>query len=221
MQPMKHAKTLCLAVLTASASFLLIEGGLLLWRAQSSLSSLTADIHNTATDYQRLAQEAVGTMAPLRATLKASKDSSDAIAKNSAQATLTLNTDLIKVGTLLDKGNNTLGDLDFAVTQMSENMTSDVNQTVVSLRPAIQNLVSASAGAADAMNDPAIKATLANMQSASGQVVGIAEDAHTESSLVVAQTRQAFKPKNKFLAVLQMLGGGAVTAAEGFYYFTH
>jgi len=71
------------------------------------------------------------------------------------------------------------------------------------------------------ISDPSIKTSLANVAAASEQMAGVASDAHTESGLIVAQTREAFKPKNKVLAVLQLIGGGTVTAAELFYYLTH
>ncbi len=111
-----------------------------------------------------------------------------------------------------------------AVSQQNQSLLATqkgLQDELEAFRPVLANLTSASASAASAMANPAIPASLDNVQAISKALQGVAEDAHTETGLIVAQTRQAFKPKNKFLAVLQFIGGGTISAAELYYYLTH
>ena len=99
--------------------------------------------------------------------------------------------------------------------------TIDIDSISDSLKPGVDNFVLASSQARELLSSPDIPSTLHNVNLTSSQVLGIATDTHTETGLIVGKTREAFAPKNKFLSVLQMVGGGTVTAAELFYYLTH
>lgn len=100
----------------------------------------------------------------------------------------------------------------------SDDLHVELTQDV---HPAIQNLTLAENAALADLSDPSIKSTLANIQVASLETSGVAKDVHTETSLLVGKTQDAFKPKNKALTILQMLIGNTVTGAELFYYLSH
>ena len=174
-------------IFLAALIFVAIEAGLTLHRVQGALPGMVADVHNMATDYERMAQDVVGVTGEVRKTLKQTQDDSARTAANIAGATETLNGDLEKLGT-------------FEV---------DADTALKGAQAQGGALAVRANGTIDAIHDSFVQAdgTLANV--------------NAESGLIVAKTKKAFAPKNKFLTVLQMAGGSTVTGAELFYYLTH
>jgi hypothetical protein len=62
-----------------------------------------------------------------------------------------------------------------------------------------------------------INTTSINMAIASKEVAGMAVDGHKETSLLYGQTVEAFKPKNRWLTVLDMATGGLFKGLELYY----
>jgi hypothetical protein len=221
---MRYVEHICLIIVTAAVAFAAIELGLLERDARSDAAAITRQAQATLLDYSRFSQDATGVTAELRSTLKAVKKANEQTAANAARSSATLNTDLVKFGKLLDQASYTVENVDMeasALSHQASDVLTDAHGAIVDAQPAIANFNRAAAGAAEVMNDPAIHATLTNVEQTSQQVVGIATDAHTETTLIVGKTKEALAPKNKFLAILQMVVGNTVTAAELFYYLSH
>ena len=198
--------------LLAALTFMAIEGGILLRRAQRAVPGVVNEIHFTAQDYRRVAQDTVGVTAQLRKTLKASEDSSKQLVANSAQATATLNSDLAILGTLETNANDALSAMRERGAALGDQAgdTLDEIHSAASKAEPIMETVSLDVDRAGPILDDA--------KQVSAQGVGIATDTHTETTLIVGQTREAFKPKNKFLSIVQLLAGGTLSGAELFYY---
>jgi hypothetical protein len=219
-----YIEHICLAIVTVAVSFLVIECGLLVrdWRAESAVVARQAQA--TLLDYSRFSQDATGVTAEMRSTLKSVRKANEETARNSARATATLNADLEKFGKVLDQTSYAVENIDMitdALGHQASDVLSDAHGAIRDAQPAIANFNRAAAGAADAMNDSAIRATLANVEQTSQQVVGIATDAHTETSLIVGQTKKAFEPKNKFWSILQLVIGQTINGAALYYYLSH
>lgn len=125
---------------------------------------------------------------------------------------------------VLPQARQTLKDSDvnlFAVSQSAQGVLGNLRDDATGLRPVLSNFAEAGQAATDDLSDPSIKATLANMNRTTFEVAGVATDAHTETTLLVGKTQDAFKPKNKALTILEMLVGNTVTGAELFYYLRH
>lgn len=221
---MKALEHICMVAVTAAVVFATIEIGMLTRETRLKFDVLASESQATLVDAHRVILVAGGTVNQLRDTIRDTQKSNEALARNSARATAQLNTDLVKFGKVLDQVSSTTADIDMATEALSHqasDVLADAHGTVIQAQPAIANLTRAAAGAAEVMNDSNIHATLANVQQTSQQVVGIATDAHTESSLIVKQTQKAFEPKNKFWSIMQMVVGNTVTGAELFYYLSH
>ena len=148
------------------------------------------------------------------------------VADQTLQATKELNSDLLAVATLLSTANsaiNTASSSASGLSQKASESLTSLTELSTDAKPILQNLSATSLtlaqGTAEAM--PKIQASLENIQETSHDIEGVAQNADTESGLIVDQTRKAFAPKNKFLSILQMVGGGAINGAELYYYFTH
>lgn len=155
----------CIAIL-----LFLVECTLLVHDARKSLLLIATDLHNTQSDYQRVAQEAVGTMAPLRAALKASKDSSEQVAANSVVATSTLNADLVDLSSAIGHLDSLIVSISTdasQVTKQSADSFTKLNATMDSLQPAIKSLTSS-------MDQ--LPAIATNLKDTSAQTIVIAQN---------------------------------------------
>jgi methyl-accepting chemotaxis protein len=209
---MKYLEAACLVAITAILCWLLID-------ARDLIRHADADLHGTQTDYQRVAQELVGTMAPLRATLKASRDSSDQVAKNSAAATATLDADLVKFGKTIDDLDSLIAGISTdaaAITKQSGDSFAHVNLTFDELKPSI-----------DALNLSAAQLVpiMGNLNATSSQAVVIsANTAKTTAEIDqtahdVRQVADAFrsdylKPKNRLWLYFKTIVGLASNAGN-------
>lgn len=218
-----NAKLYLSALLVALVAFPLVEIGLAVRDMRREIPATATQLRATLLDVARFTQDATGVTAEVRKTLKSTQDSNQQIAKNSADATLALNMDLHELDQVINQLGSTVRSVNEdqgKVTTAVLDTVGKINLTIDDARPGIQNLVRASAGAADLMNDPDNRKTLASLAATSDQMAGIATDAHTETGLIVGQTRKAFTPQNKFVAVMHALLGGTLTAAELVYYLT-
>jgi hypothetical protein len=198
----------------AALIFVAIEAGLTLHRVQGALPGMVADVHNMATDYERMAQDVVGVTGEVRRTLKQTQNDSARTAANIAGATETLNVDLEKLGTFEVDADAALkgaqeqgGALTVranAVLDALDRDAGDAGDAIVHIDASTQRV----------LGDPLIHDSFV-------QADGTLANVNAESGLIVAKTKKAFAPKNKILTVLQMAGGSTVTGAELFYYLTH
>jgi hypothetical protein len=121
-------------------------------------------------------------------------------------------------------GTGVLPQLREVLTHTDGNMATvaaSFQSTANDLHPALVNFADAGKFAARDLNSPLIDDSLANMNRASFEAAGAVTDVHAETTLLVGKTRDAFKPKNKALTILQMVIGNTVTGAELFYYLSH
>lgn len=168
---MKIFETICLTTITACLAFLVIELGLLARDGRRDLDSFSKHLdalvitaNQTAVEardaseqaklaaieqrvyWQKTSLETYKTMASLRLTIVRTDHS--------------LNDQLApRLGTALDNTN-----------KLSVTAASGLQQTMDNLQPTLANLARASAGAADAMSDPAIHETLAHLDETSARV---------------------------------------------------
>lgn len=118
---------------------------------------------------------------------------------------------------VLPQTREVLNHADMNVTAVSQSFEDAAND----LHPALMSFAQAGQNAADDLASPAIKDSLSNIDRATLETAGTATDVHAETTLLVGKTRDAFKPKNKALTILQMVIGNTVTGAELFYYLSH
>jgi len=185
----------------------------------------------TAENANRAIRESAQTVANLRHATEEWEKSSKQQAAYFTQAAEQSNeliaqarTDLAGLGKVIDRADGAVAHLDAAIVEQNANATAAaaaLEASLGNLAPAVKSATESLDNVAKITGDPAIADTLANIQKTSAEAAGIAADAHTETGLIVQQTRQAFKPKNKFLAVLQMLGNGTISGAELYFYLTH
>jgi hypothetical protein len=209
------------AAFLAALIFVAIEAGLTLHRVQEALPGMVADVHNMATDYERMAQDVVGVTGEVRRTLKQTQNDSARTAANIAGATETLNVDLEKLGTFEVDADAALK----GAQAQGGALTVRANKTIDALNETIGG-INRDAGAAGetithfdettqrVLSDPLIHDSFV-------QADGTLANVNAESGLIVAKTKKAFAPKNRVLSVMQMIGGNTVTGAELFYYLTH
>jgi hypothetical protein len=202
------------AAFLAALIFVAIEAGMTLHRVQEALPGMVADVHSIATDYERVAQDVVGVTGEVRKTLKQTQDDSARAAANIAGATEALNGDLEKLGTFEVDADVALK----GAQAQGATLTVRANAVLDALDRDAGNagdaIVHIDASAQRVLSDPLIHDSFV-------QANGTLANVNAESGLIVAKTKKAFAPKNKFLTVLQMAGGNTVTGAELFYYLTH
>lgn len=82
--------------------------------------------------------------------------------------------------------------------------------------------------ATDDLSSPSIHITLDNMEKASENFVqvthntiGVTQDMHEETNMLVSKTRDAMKPENKAKSILKFFISSTLTGAELFYYLSH
>lgn len=141
------------------------------------------------------------------------------------------NVALVNASTTITSANKSMTHLDDVLTETAQvvptvnqsviRVTSDVDSVVKNVNPLLMNATTATKAAALAMSDPSIHETLVHVDNTSANMEGITNDVHTETGLIVARTKDAFKPQNKALAIAKFLGGGTISLAELFYYLTH
>jgi ABC-type transporter Mla subunit MlaD len=162
---METLKYICMLIITAALTFVLVEAGLFERDARRALPQISTQARATLLDYSRLSQDATGVTAQLRATLKAVKDSNEQTARNAATSTATLNRDLEKLGKVIDGLSLTVVNFNLQTDELAQHANATLDDTQASIRtaqPAIDDLTRAAAGAAAVMNDPSIPATLAS-----------------------------------------------------------
>lgn len=215
-------------MITTAALYLIGQGGLLLRDARKYLADDSKQLQQAITDADRTTIIVGGVARNLELESRTWANQEAALANQSSTAINSLNASLRAVNTftltatsLLESQSQSLKSLEQTASQSISAMGTSVAQLSPAAQAALSNLNSASQELRDQLSDPAIRATLANLESTSQQVAGVASDAHTETGLIVSQTRQAFKPKNRLLSILKMLGGGTVTGAELVYYMSH
>jgi hypothetical protein len=184
-----YLKASLLSALTLAALFVLIEAGILVRRAQMAIPAIVADVHNTATDYQRVAQVTVGVEAPLRAMLKANKESSDQVARNSVAATKQLTADLVDLGATIQTANTAIGHIDKAVADTAQSVTADISDTNQELKPILADLATSSE--ALAKQTPVI---LGQLTITTQNVAGITDDTHHATTDLAAYVHRNTAP---------------------------
>lgn len=149
-------------------------------------------------------------------------------------------TELIAAGAIsnIEKGTrtwqkkqNSLADQSQIVLTDTQNELLSLTKTTDSLSQSIQeqnsNLSRLQSTASDSLSkmgtlsdslDSAVTAISSNAERVSKNAVGITDDLHTETGILVAQTKKAVAPKNKALSLLEATGGGSVTLLEIIYY---
>jgi len=136
-----------------------------------------------------------------------------------------------KSSLVLDNTNKSIVHLDDVITEITA-VVPTVNQSVIRItndadgiangvQPILSNAAEASSAVVGLASDPSIHESLTHIDTLTAEAAGVATDAHTETGLLVARTREAFKPENKFLSILKLVGGGTISAAEFYYYITH
>ena len=126
-----------------------------------------------------------------------------------------------KTYSLLDDADNMVKQVSNLVPILADsikNTTDDARVTMYSS----QRLMEA---ATDDLSGPAIKDTLASIQDSSKNtaevtknMIGVTDDIHTETSLLVGKTKDAMKPRNKAISVLKFMLDGTLTGSELYYY---
>lgn len=97
----------------------------------------------------------------------------------------------------------------------------NINKIIVKTGPAIDAFTETAQNAARVTGSPMLTATLANVADTTHSMAGVADDAHTETTLLVGATRKALTPRGKLSAIFHGLLGGTLTFAELAYYLTH
>lgn len=125
---------------------------------------------------------------------------------------------------LNDPASGVLPQLRVAIVDTNKNfglVSDSVAATAQSLKPITENVARVTAIAAESLADPNIKDAVKNIDATTLELAQATQDVHTETTLIVGETRKAFKPENKFVSILKAVAGGTVTGAELFYYLTH
>lgn len=179
------------------------------WQLQAEIPTL----HGAIISVQNIESATVATEGQMSGLL----DDADTIAENEQKAQ---NEQLSSINALSKKANNLLDDASTSVKKLGtaadnlgqiapatevaiDKVTRDIHDTLRLTEDSLQ-------AATDNLNNPDIKATENNIQS-------ITDDLHTETSILVDQTRQAIKPKSKLKTAL----GGTMTLLELLYYAIH
>ena len=212
---MKWIEATCLVVVTAALTFLLYEGGMFFRDSRDQIaalgSSAQATIQHTNAVEDRLS------MAADEQTVYWQKTEQQVYKLVTDTKGIIVRTDRSLNDELIPSVKRSVDASTALQQQAARNLgdaTVHIDTAIDSLEPGIASFNKAATGAATAMSDPAIHETLVNID-------GITADGHTETSLFVDRTRKAFAPKNKFLSLLQLAGGGTLSAAEFYYYLTH
>lgn len=71
------------------------------------------------------------------------------------------------------------------------------------------------------LNAPELHSSLASIASATNAGAGAMGDVHTETTLIVGKTREAFAPESKIKSILRMVFDGTLNAASLYYYLSH
>jgi len=213
----------CLGLIAAAAVLLLLSLARLGNSLNSTILQVRTDAHTealkldaTLTDLDRDAVIASGTLTHIEKASREWQTKQNQLADQAITATSTLTADLTQAGQLLSTANSlaesqqqSLTALEGTAGESLRTVTGSFANLVEQAQPGLNNFTAASADLSAGINR-----TMPEIQ-------GMAADGHTETSLIVKQTKEAFKPKNKFLAILQMLGGGTINAAELYYYLSH
>lgn len=218
----------CLLVVTLAVVWLLFGLKHLVDDADRNLNSNARELQATLTDAHRVVLATGGAVSNIEKSSRKWDARENEIANQTSTAISTLNASLLEVSTftstatsLLKSQQQSLNALESTASASISTMGTSVAALSPTAQAALSNLNSASQELRDQLSDPAIRATLINLQGTSEQVEGIAADAHVETGLIVSKTREAFKARNRFLSVLQMLGGGVINGAELVYYLGH
>lgn len=217
-------------ILVGALAFSAVEVGLTFRQLnQKTLPQIT----QTAEDLDRTAVILGATTSHLEKMSRDWKTSQDQITSRSLISITELNSDLIQMGRLLATGTSILNvqsdslsalqvRVGTSLTQFTD-MSSRLQPSINDLNVTMRNLseFSTALNQAEAEDFPKIQASLDNIEVITKQTAGVAEDTHTETTLIVGKTRKAFAPQNKFLSVLKLTGGSAVTVVELAYYLSH
>ena len=217
----------CLVALTLAGVFALVEAGLLLRDARlgvnETLTTVNKDLQTLDAAAEQLraagvqanvaAASANGAMTEERAYF--AKTSLE-VYKTAAAARLVLvRTDHSLNDEFMPKLGATMQDTDALMRQTA----SDMHATVLSMQPTLENLAEASAAAADAMADPHVRETLANVDVgtkaaaiAAGNVASTTQHVDAMSALLEKRLRQMLKPLPLAERLLERLAGLGISA---------
>lgn len=220
---MKYFNNICLGLITLAMLVLVLDLRATLASVRASLvvintsvMSITAqvtpalaDIHNIQIDTTRTESEMAGLLNATRHSMLTP----------------------VQVASLVGGANKVLTDTDTTILRLNDTVTElatltpVTEQVIRNVGNEAQSTLGVAQGVLATANadlcDTRITKVEDNLITTSTNVVGITDDIHTESMLVVGKTQEAFKPQNKFLSISKGLLGGTLTAAELFYYLSH
>lgn len=182
---MKKIECFAFCAVIGAVLFVLVELGLLVRDARTSLVTFTGKIDALAVTVNQTAAEArdASTQAKLAATEQRAYWQKTSLETYKTMASLRLT--IVRTDhSVNDELEPRLAAALDATTQLSTTAAGELQKTMDNLAPAIANLDRASAGAAAAMNDPAIHDTLAHLDDTSARAaVAAAETAQVAGHL--------------------------------------
>jgi hypothetical protein len=174
----KIFESICLAAITACLAFLVIELGLLSRDARKDLDALSKNLNTLTLTANQTAVEArdASEQAKLAAIEQRAYWSKTSLETYKTMASLRLT--IVRTNhSLNDEISPRLAMALDSTNRLTATAAEQLQKTMDELQPTLANLGRASAGAADAMNDPAIHETLAHVDEISQKTAVTADQA--------------------------------------------
>lgn len=215
-------KTVVLLSLAIIMSILLVDADYAINDARRDLNLITANLNTSLTSIAVTSRELsdAGAQAALAAKEQRAYWAKTSLEtyKTMAAARLTIiRTDRTINDIIAPK---LVANLD-SVRDVTDTTGASINAVMDQIAPTLINVNRATASAAYTLSDPAIRDSIDNLAKVTDNIAGATADVHTETSLLVAKTRDALTPEAKWKTLVKAVLGNAVTAVEIWYYFTH
>jgi hypothetical protein len=206
-------RTLCVAALAIAGVCALVELYLLIRDVRTDLKTQSASLHailatTDAAAAQLLAASAQAELAAQEERAYFAKTSLEAYKTAAAARLVLVRTDHSLNDVLVPEMTASLA----ATDQLLQQSAADLNSTTVAITPTLLNLTQASASAADAMANPHIAETLANVDAATKNVASTSQHVDEMSVMVEKRLRQLLKPATLAERLFERLAGLGITA---------
>ncbi len=210
-QWLKTALLILGCAVLASLTFLIVKTYQFECATVQSVNTTLGKIQQTSTEANRVLLETGLTMKNLREASGAWKKSSEDQAAATTLVVQTLNTDLVKVGALIDHTDATInaqvGPQTMAVLRAFGGTVESLDADARALKPALDNAAVATANAATLTADPAIADTLHHLDATSANVAQTT--AHVEGTAADIQlyVRRLTSPARSAWGIVKTLLG--------------
>jgi chromosome segregation ATPase len=216
---MLRALQIASLIVLAAITFAFLELGLAIRQEAKRLDATLADV-------SRFTQSATGVTADLRKIADSVKRQSDAQAsaltettRNLSRVTLTLNSDLEKLGPVIDSARAALIEQNKALTMLGQQASltlDDARDAIADLKPALQAATDTLRGTAKLTNDPDWEALLSHASDTTAHLDATAASVDRDAQMLETRLRQALKPasfaKRIFMGLLGLAGPAAQVA---------